>query len=383
MCTQPPTNPTKDTTGTIKSKRTEKKELRTQKKVASQDEVLRQQVRQTLWQAAISGKLESAFPKVIQSRIKPFEAPSSETSTALQDVSAESSLGESTSNSAQVEVDVEQLRRRARESFLKAIVSGKLNKVMAKPTEQTDESSKPADDTSDATDIRTKVRATLEKACYNGRLQEALIGNQATKADVQKCREQPARIEDTRDLDALLLEIGEDDTSKPAKSKKKSKKGCRVCDLPKRSLSCKDSPTQPEDWQPGQLAAVGPAMEPIIRKAPVAPAPIMEPIAQLHQQHLTQAVDAVKVQILPAVQPPLHGGAVPLGSIRSIPIWPGTPESTPPSSPRNDCGGEEEQEEVLVPVPIYLLAEVKQLLAAGLHRKGYPGLTQSACCQQL
>lgn len=369
MGTQPPTDPAKDTASPIKSKRKEKKELRTQKKVASQDEALRQQVRQTLWQAAVSGRLENVFPEVIQSRIKPIEAPSSDTSAAPRDISADSSLGECTSDSAQADFDVEQLRQRARKSFLEAIVSGKLKKVVAKPAGQTDESSKPADHVADATDIRTKVRATLEKACYNGQLEEALIGNQA---DVQKGREQRTRIEDTRDLDTLLLEIGEADTSKPAKSKKKSKKG--------RSISCKDPPTHPEDWQPGQLAAVAPAREPIIRKAPVAPAPIMEPIAQLHHPPRAQPVDAVRVQILQAVQPPSHADTVRHGSIRSIPIWPGTPESTPPSSPRSDWGAEGERAEVLVPVPIYLLADVKQLLAAGAHRKGFSGLTQSTCC---
>merc|ERR1719215_959205 len=177
------------------------------------------------------------------------------------------------------------------------------------------------------------------------------------KASVQKCREQPTRTEDTRDLDTLLLEIGEADTSKAPKSKKKSKKG--------RSWSCKDAPTQPDDWQPGQLSTPGPAIEPITRKAPVAPAPVMEPIAQLHQPPCHQVADAVKVQTLVATQPPSDDGTVRSESMRSIPIWPETPESTPPSSPRNDCEGEEEQAEVLVPIPIYLLDEVRQLLAAG------------------
>jgi len=353
MCTQSPSHPAKDTAGTIKSKHKEKKELRTQKKAASEDEVLLQQVRQTLWQAAVSGKLENAFPKVIQSRTKPIRAPSSATGAAVQDISSASSLGDS----AQVQFDVEQLRRRARQSFLEAIESGKLKKVMANPIDQADESLLPADDSSDATDIRNKVRASLENACSNGRLQEILTGHQGAKASVRTCREQPTRTEDTRDLDVLLLEIGESDTSKAPKSKKKAKKG--------RSWSCKDAPTQQEGWQPGQLATPGPAIEPITRKAPVAPAPVMEPIAQLHQPPLPHAAHAVRVQTLVAVQPPSDDGTVRSESMRSIPIWPDTPESTPSSSPRKDYEGEEEQAEVLVPIPIYLLEEVRQLLAAG------------------
>jgi hypothetical protein len=61
----------------------------------------------------------------------------------------------------------------------------------------------------------------------------------------------------------------------------------------------------------------------------------------------------------PSVGTWLGGSTCVRDPARTIPVWPATPESTPPTSPRCNSG---EPREVLVPVPIHLLAEVQQLL---------------------
>jgi len=69
-----------------------------------------------------------------------------------------------------------------------------------------------------------------------------------------------------------------------------------------------------------------------------------------------------------------EAAAVPASS-RPIPIWPSTPESTPPASPR--CAHEPKVFEVLVPVPMDRLAEVQRLLESPPSR-GAAATTRNA-----
>merc|ERR1719440_2161351 len=83
-------------------------------------------------------------------------------------------------------------------------------------------------------DIRQEVWSTLENASRSGRLNEVLALHRPAKMR-QQCMnngrsgqnrrdQQIDKVEDTRDLDQLLLELGETPTSKAGKGKKKTKK---------------------------------------------------------------------------------------------------------------------------------------------------------------
>lgn len=493
------------------------------------EEELRLQVRKTLWQAAISGRLENIFPKVLEATehsgmatprtIESTTATSSDLAEqdgpVLADASLVSSPGSIAGGVPTSEIDLEALRCQARQTFCEAMFSGKLDKVLGQAKSKAN--ANVAEPSASAGNIKNEVRATLEKASCNGRLDEVLAKHQASRLRqqgqpngrlVQNRRDRHLeKVEDTRDLEQLLLELGETPAHRVAKSKKKAKKiasmrgsnivagtplvqqdkaaqlaedeskqiaqpnhaiqeqavhleklqSASLPDHPKvdktvpRALgedSWKDSGRQLlEGWQvvtpkafqrdchkqdvtkgfparlppkgvqkqaatPGceisatseswaQLVSPSPAMEPISRKTPTEPTSLA-----LHRPALAEA-PTLKMQV-PRVQratsgskrrglppppsgsppaPPQPGGqnsAVPsvgcevkgvqlirfpdagpspAEPLRSIPIWPSTPESTPPNSPRDVW----EPNEVLVPIPIHLLADVQRLLAAAVR----------------
>lgn len=509
------------------------------KNAGSNDEQLRQQVKNTLLQAALSGRLDSIFPKVLQAKEHSGEAvPSavklavetsgdlggcdvldnmSEKSTALSSATMDAGPGTPSNlseSSHHAECDLDQLRSQARQTFREAIFSGKMDKVLRSrgvSVAAANEASASSSCSSSAQHIRKKVRATLEKASRNGHLNDVLAQHRAANSEQQvmthgrpsqNCRDQLlAKVEDTRDIDQLLLEIGDMPSCKAAKSKRKPKKAANSIagnsavgsnstkggnksdmpqvdaaligqDQPKRvaELTQAKEPAQPAQRQElqttslsiaslthdhycGELSGKGPvkqgndqllegwqlaakssrrakasyetcqhstssreicaasdpwaelmpplsAMEPIKRKAPkelvslrldrpaLADAPKFEagvsfvgrttisskrhelppppsgrppPIPPSDDQGIVTDLAGSEKKNTP-VRPCLHDGLPLHESFRSIPIWPDTPESTPPISPRNDS---EEQDEVLVPIPVSLLAEVQRLLRAG------------------
>lgn len=481
-------------------------------KADASEEELRQQVRKTLLEAATSGKLESIFPKALHSKGNSAEGATStdkspvtgasnlenekfprveaddhscekvsESSAVKGELAHAATLNETGTKSSivadaaqeqEAQVDLETLRRQARNTFCKAILSGRLDKVLGHvPGASTASASSGAD-------IRDEVRATLENASRNGQLNAVLAQHRAAHQrqqgspcarSSQSRRDRPVeKVEDTRDIDQLLLELGETETGKAVKGKKKAKKapnaqdatvsgrmseavqqsaatlrssegkplvqdvqeshvdqpedlpaasasispqgqstgvvnrdGCQLLEgwhmvapkVSRRPMSSSDHSDTSDSWS--QLVPPSAAMEPICRKAPTTPASLA-----LHRPSLGEtppkceacAVKASKRHALPP--PPIgfpppppasesqvtepvssskgtncfrdqvcaHGGLTEADAMRSIQIWPDTPESTPPVSPRNYC---DDHSEVLVPIPIHLLAEVQRLLMAG------------------
>lgn len=253
-----------------KSKNRRKKVEDAAKKALANEE-LRLQVRKTLWQAAVSGKLETVFPKVLEAKKqaakgelrleKPIvDAVESRDADTLTDNSAASSCsiaseaaildetstyaGDTASNvsegSHQADVDVERLRQQARQTFCDAMFSGKLDTVLGRAKGRHAVPS-AGDSTSKVADIREEVRATLEKAISSGRLNEVL--NKQQKAKIQEASQnlrerQPEKVEDTRDIDQLLQDIEHEKEvkaekvqtpgTKNTKQKKKSRKSVAV-----------------------------------------------------------------------------------------------------------------------------------------------------------
>jgi len=477
----------------------------------SDEEKLRQQVRKTLWQAAISGRLENIFPKgakpatdssgtlgkgmgnLPDDKSESSQMPSEPAAIeGLEDAPVDAALANSGRNisdsPAKVDMTLEQLRKQARQTFCQAIVTGKLDKVLGQA--RGDPVDTKAENLSSAPDIRNQVRATLEKASRNGHLSEVLAQHRGAKSNQHDRFSQARRYqqlekkEDTRDLDQLLLEIGEAPAQKAGKTKKKVKKSVVASDatgdgfkdnaadlvddkvqqltIPKPTLqsaklndksspqssactkslgngsgvqqdgqllegwhrvpakcarrptaSCDTSATSStascdlsatsDSWV--MLEPSSPALEPIVRKAPVAPTSMMlsRPALAEAPKHEAKVPStrstkhSAKRHALPpppsnlpppppetdcqgyehkeTEEPQAQDGVLqPTEPMRSIQIWPDTPESTPPSSPRIGWG---EKNEVLVPVPIHLLAEVQRLLMAGgmPHTATMPPLT--------
>jgi len=262
------------------------------KRQQTDDEELRQQVRKTLWQAAISGRLENIFPKAMQAKdnlgeatpkaAKPamesnmdqvlgsglllesnadahsctsasestvFEEGSVQTSNPAVDTGVVNTPSNASDCSQNPEIDLEQLRRQARQTFCEAIFTGKLDKVLGQAKEKPAAAANETAASSAAVKavrefcrtegIRDDVRATLERASHSGRLNEVLAQHRASKLGQQvqpafnpriaqnRRDQQLAKVEDTRDIDELLRELGETPTCKTPKSKKKGKKSCQ------------------------------------------------------------------------------------------------------------------------------------------------------------
>lgn len=226
------------------------KEPDTPKPAPTNDDKFRHNVSKTLWQAALSGKLDDILPKVFHTKEGSDEALSDTVKVAIDSTCDHGSASDSTECSRLVDVaeqdkdvatqgahglaaagvvDLEHLRLQARQTFCSALLSGRLDQIIGqakgKPTSTAvSEASPPC-----RSDIRKEVRATLETACRTGKLNEVLAQHRAAKsrhpvpAKFQREPQAP-KAEDTRDIDQLLRELGVTATGKAAKSKKKAKK---------------------------------------------------------------------------------------------------------------------------------------------------------------
>lgn len=304
--------------------------------------------------------------------------------------------------------------------------------------------------------LRKQAKATLERASRNGSLATLLaksfgdsrgakmsaVAAAATAAnsstrDTRDSRALPVRsrrglprgemrtsgekVEDTRDLEDLLRELGEAPEVEKAKGKKKGKLASNSSSLPvpqhcsnvKTSADKETTPREAVCAQSQQTGSrlvsndsldddttesfsipilVAPsAVEPIERKTPVI-APhdidIRRPTlvgngaessegVKPHQQKKTKLKISSKPVTAEAWLPKTQADCPRSlqSTSRTIPVWPATPESTPPSSPRDNSG---EPREVLVPVPIHLVVEVQKLLLRYATPDGHCALPSDA-----
>lgn len=301
--------------------------------------------------------------------------------------------------------------------------------------------------------LRKQAKATLERASRNGSLATLLaksfgdsrgakmsaVAAAATAANssTRDSRALPVRsrrghprgemrtsgekVEDTRDLEDLLRELGEAPEVEKAKGKKKGKLASNISSLPvpqhcsnvKTSIDKETTPREAVCAQSQQTGSrlvsndssdddntqsfsipilVAPsAVEPIERKRPVsAPhdidirrptlvgngAETSEGVKPQQQKKTLLKISSKSVTAeawLPKRQADCPRSLQ--STSRTIPVWPATPESTPPSSPRGNSG---EPREVLVPVPIHLVVEVQKLLLRYATPDGHCALPSDA-----
>jgi len=225
------------------------------KRADTAEDELRKQVRKTLWDAAMSGKLDEIFPKALRAAgemepntSKPHADPDSKAASSSSMITKEPAVSKPVpspvpsaivnsfrdlrlgsgvnvpKSKEQIAIDLEQLRQQARRTFCDAMVSGRLDKVIGAAKEKPATSAADTLDSS-AVDIREQVRATLETAQTSGRLNEVLESHRVAKlrhqasasgrlAPNRREQQQMPQVQDTRDIDELLLELGESPTSK-------------------------------------------------------------------------------------------------------------------------------------------------------------------------
>jgi hypothetical protein len=441
---------------------------------SAEEEMCRRHLQNLLLQASTSGKLESII----------------RTSREQNNDNAETKAEQPTRNTGRIsntlpaqasqkDDELENLRKQAKHTLCDAVASGKLAQLFQQSMGESSETSAAC---SEVDGLRKELRNTLAEASRNGTLNDVIARHRSSRASQvatkmggpQTRRGWDGKLvaektEDTRDLDQLLLELGETSAPKLGRSKKKGKSSIKpqgnhckseqlTAELPISTgevvqEECQQSsdadklmqdacgePAQVEqvdedqplllleqdcpfeDWnivlsrssgrnsaraRPNTETLESNSVSTDVQVESCAAGTISQEMRWASPWHLRREAAALAENTagrdfgiclqapsdserrrrnlppppigLPPTPPqvdcqntrkPTSEGGVwkspcRMEALKMIPVWPTTPEFTPPSSPRHDFN----VTEVLVPIPLYLLADVQQLLQAAAAKQ--------------